>query len=392
MKNILTVFSLLFLTGVAFGQVQKVNYGIKYNPTTCLFDCYMKVMEGQTNNDRDRIQFNSQISVVVPTGSQVTLASSHAPFVDNIKASSTKVAPWTISNFNYAPVANEKIDIYGIVPKTYPVATYNDLKDGDEIILFSLSIYPIVDCAKDVRIFDINQDPSSSDKGMNGSDFRNGFTIGGVEQKFGAFDATVTPTNDFVQDFKIVYGKKTRVSYTLNNDLSDCQKDLSYTWKSPNGKVLGSSKEAPSSLFDNVQSNGKYTLEVKDVNGCVDLVEFSPISSNTQVNVNSGNGSIYGSSTGTNDFDASDLSVSIFPNPAKDFVNVSILAPRTGKNIIGSITDLSGKVVQLNVLNISGTGTEQNVRIPLNLVSGIYNLGLVSNNENLGTYKLIVVE
>lgn len=379
----------------AFGQVTKVNYGIKYNSTTCLFDCYMKVIEGQTNSDRDRVQFNSQLSVVVPTGSEVRLETSHAPFINNIKERGTKVAPWSISNFAFAPESSSEVDVYGITPKTYPVAAYHDLVEGDEVVLFSLSISPIVDCAKDVRIFDLSKDPSSSAKGMYGSDYRNGFTIGGAEQKFGQFESTITPLNDFVKDFDIVYGKTTEITYSLNSDLSQCQKDLTYAWKAPNGRTLGTSSKAPSAIFTNTQNSGQYSLEVSDAFGCKEIIEFAPISSNTQANVNTNNGSVFGSAGSVNgggQIATDEFNLSIFPNPATDLVNINIQAPKSDDLIIGTIYDLSGKVIKSNIFNLKGNGFEQNVRVPLDLTSGIYNIGVSSGSERLGTYKLIVIE
>ena len=73
-------------------------------------------------------------------------------------------------------------DFYSIIPRISPASQYNNLALGDTIKLFSLIISPIPDCANDIRLFENGVDPSSSDDGMNGGDFSNGFTIGGASQ------------------------------------------------------------------------------------------------------------------------------------------------------------------------------------------------------------------
>jgi hypothetical protein len=77
--------------------------------------------------------------------------------------------------------------------------------------------------------------------------------------------------------------------------------------------------------------------------------------------------------------------ISIYPNPASDFLNISIEEPTMDRDKI-LITDLSGKIVFEDVLNPD----TKYAKIPISLKSGVYLLKLVVGNLNLFSQKLIV--
>jgi len=91
---------------------------------------------------------------------------------------------------------------------------------------------------------------------------------------------------------------------------------------------------------------------------------------------------------GSNEYQASDAinleTISIYPNPALEYINISInqlfLEP-----LILRIFDLSGKIHLENLL-----GHKTNYQIPINLDSGIYVVQIYSSAKTLYTQKVIV--
>ena len=79
--------------------------------------------------------------------------------------------------------------------------------------------------------------------------------------------------------------------------------------------------------------------------------------------------------------------ISIYPNPAKSFINISIGKPLLDLSYI-RIIDVSGKVVFEDTF-IEGI---KNVQLPYNLNSGLYLVEFRSGNAILGTQKLIILK
>jgi hypothetical protein len=77
--------------------------------------------------------------------------------------------------------------------------------------------------------------------------------------------------------------------------------------------------------------------------------------------------------------------VIIYPNPARDFINILIVEPSINPNSI-RITDISGKIVLDNNFN---TGIKK-IQIPGNLYSGVYIVELRSGTIILDSEKLII--
>lgn len=79
--------------------------------------------------------------------------------------------------------------------------------------------------------------------------------------------------------------------------------------------------------------------------------------------------------------------ISIFPNPAKDFLNIQIMNPAPGAERIIRIFDFSGKLCLEKKLE-----TDMSHKLPINLKSGFYLMHVEVNSEIKNIQKLIVIE
>ena len=83
--------------------------------------------------------------------------------------------------------------------------------------------------------------------------------------------------------------------------------------------------------------------------------------------------------------DTKKINIIIYPNPAKDFLNISIEEPTLDPYKV-SIIDFSGRIVLENSLN----SDIKNVQIPINLKTVIYIVTLKSGSLVLYAQKLII--
>jgi hypothetical protein len=183
----LRILTLLFvgcMSHLAYSQVTGVKYGVHKNAKNGHFDCYIYISEGEAKSAIHRTQFNAQYSVLVPAGSAVSMAERFMPLQDNQTYNGHTPCEWRIASVVRAPQIMPDKDFYGIIPSMGPTSQYNDIKAGDTIKLFSLSVIPSPKSSSEVRLFENNKDPVSSDAGMSGANFANGFTIGGLTQLY----------------------------------------------------------------------------------------------------------------------------------------------------------------------------------------------------------------
>jgi len=179
------IFSSLLLCAVHLhAQVTSVQYAILFNSTTNLFDCYIYINEGEASEVLERVQFNAQYSLIIPTGAEVSIASSHNPLINNQSFQGTQPLKWDITSSLKSPKAYPEYDFYGITPTLAPAGFYNDLVQGDLVRIFSLRIEGNNIDYDQVRLYDNETDPKSSDMGMMNGDFSNGFTMGGYHQLY----------------------------------------------------------------------------------------------------------------------------------------------------------------------------------------------------------------
>lgn len=182
MKKSILFLALLFISSIAFSQVTIIYYDLEYNETTDLFDCNM-VVEGETaTSAAERLQYGAQFSIVVATGTTVTLEESYLPIYNNETYTGTVPMNWSIENIEVDPPELPGFDIIGIVPDlSGPPAHYNNLSCCDPVTLFSLSAVGDNICSLSLRIFDNNNDPTSFPSGYN---FTNSMMIGGTDEDY----------------------------------------------------------------------------------------------------------------------------------------------------------------------------------------------------------------
>jgi uncharacterized repeat protein (TIGR02059 family) len=79
--------------------------------------------------------------------------------------------------------------------------------------------------------------------------------------------------------------------------------------------------------------------------------------------------------------------ISIYPNPAREFINVTIPEPSLETRII-RIFDFSGRLWLESRIEPNFS----NIEIPINLKSGVYIVKIVKDNLTMFTQKLVVIE
>ncbi len=386
MNNRTTFFVLIFSLVSYFtsnAQVEKVSLGLKFNQQTNLFDCYMKVEKGQALLSRHRIQFNAQISLVVPTNSTVTLAKNYMPLQENHKYTGVDPMRWNITNAVKTPTTLESSDVIGITPSMTPTSFYNDLNEGDEVKLFSVNISPLPKCGEGVRLFNNDSDPNSSSRGMNGGDFRNGFTVGNAEQKY---SSNFTNINPLLPNGELAASNDVFVADNFTLNAGSWTNAVSYAWEGPNG--YKSNVQNPTISNVTLKNAGKYTLTVSNELGCsVSKTTTLNVSTQEDLAVDVVKENNTESVKGNN---AVSVSSKLFPNPASEFINLTIKAPR-GAAVNATIFNVDGKVVMLNAINQKMESTQLDKSIPLNLAAGIYTVKVVVN-ESVTEHKFICVE
>ncbi len=376
--NKILVFALALFLNVQFSsaQVESVNYKLAYNNETCLFDCYLVVNEGAAKKTLHRAQFNAQITLVAPEESNLFVTESYMPLVDNQDGRSTKPAQWNISNEVEKPASLEDSRLVSIFPELLPAAFYNEINAGDEIKLFSFKVTPTLDCAKDVRLYNNASDPSSKTKGMYGGDFRNGFTMGGVSQKYADNSATVFPAKPVIEE--VNFSMKNKISLgvkTSSKNGSACQKDFTYTVVAPDGSAIGYDAFINSKVED-IQ-RGDYKVIATDNLGCSAQKRFNP----------------FGSSTTPEEEVTTELSFDsgIYPNPAQNGIALT-LNGTIGTKVTGDIVNIEGKVVESNIVDMTMTSPVEVLNINTTLAPGMYNISLTLNNVEKVNHKLLIIK
>lgn len=173
-----------FIQNIVSAQVTDVKYLLRFNDTTGLFDAFLIAEAGNATTVQQRTQFNSQFSVVVPSGSSVSVSENFLPLVGNQNYNSMTPREWNMVNSILAPLSNPHNDYHALIPGLSPSAHYNNIAEGDTLKLFSISVQPIPACKQEVRMFENDTDPTSQDPSFMGGDFSNGFTMGGSMQLY----------------------------------------------------------------------------------------------------------------------------------------------------------------------------------------------------------------
>jgi hypothetical protein len=398
LRNLLQVIVFTLLFSTAYSQVRQVNYRLKFNEQTDLFDCYLVIKEGNATSLKDRAQFNAQYTLLVPAGSRVSLVKNYMPIQNNQDYKGIRPLEWTVSNAVKRPVADPFNDYISIIPSLSPAAFYNDLKEGDEIKLFSVSIYPITDCGASVKIFEQGVDLHSGERGMEGGDFSNGFTMGGVQQKYAGNAPQVIPALNAVKNIS----KIETSGLSVKTDLFDAAQavKLNFEWSGPNG-FLAESKDL---MIADLKAKhyGTYTLTVTDERGCKEehsIEVKSPRSllsedklSTPSINLVKNPESREKPETGINESSVRfDEIVRIYPNPAQNYFNI-LLEAAAGSVVKADLTDVNGRIIKNNIMNLIMTNelAETSVSVQ-DILPGIYNI-IVRINDKESSHRLIVVK
>jgi hypothetical protein len=266
-KNFFFILTTMFVGSLHLNaQVQKVQYFMKYNEEKCLFDFHIVIKEGRATSAQHRAQLNAQYSVIVPAGSTVVMAEKHMPLQNNLQYNGTIPMDWKLASTNFSPEAQPESDFYSIVPTLSPTSFYNNLSQNDTVKIFSLSITPITDCAKGVRIFNNQTDPGPLAAGMDGSNFSNGFTIGGIANKYDSNLAPELPKRPVITSLQSYCTGGIAIEIETEAPNTTCQRSLVYEWKGPEG--FYSEQQNVSIPAAGILQNGKYFVTVKDTIGC----------------------------------------------------------------------------------------------------------------------------
>lgn len=183
-KNILLLAILYFIPLVhsdLVAQVTGIKYKLKYNTDTELMDCYLVITEGSATEMKQRVQFNSQISLVAPKGTVPEIKNTYMPINDNQKYTGTQPCKWKIMSVVISPAISQEYIYFSIVPDLKVSSFYNNLQKGDVVKLFSIGMQNDNVCVNAIRLFENDKDPMSSDTGMKGADFTNSFTLGSIQ-------------------------------------------------------------------------------------------------------------------------------------------------------------------------------------------------------------------
>ena len=247
-------------------QVTSVDYQLKYNTETCLWDVYIIIQGGSATTIPQRAQFNSQISVVVPTGTVISGAPiNYMPLQNNQTYMGTVPLKWTLGTPVVNPAASPGNDFYGITPTLSPASFYNDLFTGDTVKIFALDIGTFSDCGGGIRLFDNDTDPPSNAPGMGGGDFSNGFTLGGATQLYNTNAPQVDPPPPVLSAMNMCVDPDS-LHIDLDAVTSTCQEPLTYEWSGPLG--YSSTDEDVAISGATSANNGTYMVTVTDVFGC----------------------------------------------------------------------------------------------------------------------------
>lgn len=262
-----TLLAFLFLNGVVFSQtVQSLDYLLSYDSTTCWYDFHIIILDGYAEGAGQRTQFNSQITLVIPTGSTIAFADKYLPLQNNQSYTGTLPMDWNFGPSVSNPAASPNNDFISITPTLAPTSQYNNIYAGDTLKLFSVSISGVQNCGEGIRLFENGVDPNSGDPGMDGADFSNGFTVGGFVQLYNDNAPGLGPLPPEI--LGITDNSGSDIDINLEVLGVACQGAIEYNWTGPNG--YNSTTEDVFISPATSANFGEYEVIIKDAIGCAD--------------------------------------------------------------------------------------------------------------------------
>lgn len=258
MDKLLQSIFFLLLSTIITAQVTSVSYMLDFdyqNGDTLYYDCNIQINSGSATTALDRTSFNAQYTVVTPAESNVEVVESYMPLLNNINYMGTDPTNWMISNILSSPFITPESNYFSITPNIDPITSYNDLAPGDLITLFRIKIIGEDLCSYESRIFNNNQDPSPADF-PDGQDFRNGFTVGNINQVYGGN----INSDDYAEDIGITLDNAT----TCVGELAILSPNL--TCEPSNLLYLWSTGETTKSISVFNEGSVEYTVTITGPN------------------------------------------------------------------------------------------------------------------------------
>ncbi len=382
---------LLVIPVLSVAQINNVSYRLSFNPQTNLYDCYLQVNEGLAIHAKDRVQLNAQLTILVPTGSKIEIVQNHMPLQNNQDFSGSLPMEWNKSNVVRKPASDPFYDYVSIVPQLSPASFYNELTTGDQVKLFTCKISHVDNCGDDIRLYDNQKGLPSTAIGMKGGDFSNGFTVGGIKQKYSGNATRVTPAIEVIDNIK----SNTKNGIYLETSINENAKfgPYVYEWFTPAGDVVeGNSLK----ILQPKQSDyGVYQLMVTDARGCKQLknVELKNSVSDQTHQLDNGENpkdvSIFTNTRGN--YNSLQDAVNIYPNPASNefFINVET---EVGTKVDIILTDLNGRSILKNIASTIAYQPNLNVQVDASdLTAGAY-MVITRMNGKEDAQKVIIVK
>ena len=183
MRKFIFLVLLLCVTGISVdAQITELKYLLQYNCETNHYDVKIKIMDGSANSVLERVQFNSQLTILVPTGKGFELVDRYQPIQNNQTYQGTEPNEWSTFSPVLSPDGHNKYDFYSIAPKLAPASFFNNLEEGEEVLLFSFEVDGDSEYDDRIRFFDNSLDSKLSM--FEGADLRNGYSVGGATNRY----------------------------------------------------------------------------------------------------------------------------------------------------------------------------------------------------------------
>ena len=267
----------------AFTQVSNVNYQLKYNADSCWYDVFIIINSGNAVSVSERTQNFSKFSIVVPTGTNISVIKNYNPIKGNASYSGTIPNEWIIYAAIGAPISDPISDYYIFSPSGDNDSHYYNLNTSDTIKLFSFQVDAIYDCGDGIRIFRNGIDPGTNAPGMGFIDFRNDFNLLSGTGLYATNSPTQSPARPLIPDAIVTCFDGIEIDISASSKF--CQLPLNFRWYGPNNYT--STTEDVLISQASVTNSGIYKVIVSDVFGCEDslniMAENKPNAGNDMV-------------------------------------------------------------------------------------------------------------
>ena len=188
-----------------YGQVTKVDYLLEYNCETNLYEVKLKVLDGSATTIPQRAQFNAQMTLVLPTGTDLEIIELVNPIQNNHFFTGTEPTEWVFGAELISPVGDPAHDFYPAAPKLAPASFYDNLEAGDETILFTCKIGDSDEYNPNYRFY--NNDTDVNFVSFGEGNYSNGFTLGSPLQIYNGNQnkSCTTKTQDELHPSLVVF-------------------------------------------------------------------------------------------------------------------------------------------------------------------------------------------